>query len=126
MATFGTPIENPLHAEMAFQSAIQIVDRVQELWERGEIPFTKVGIGLHAGEVITGNIGNASRKQFSISGTAVITAFRVEQLTKEVNANLLITRDFLDRVTPGKRKVESIGSRQLKGFEGAVEVFRVG
>ncbi|MCI0750729.1 MAG: adenylate/guanylate cyclase domain-containing protein [Flammeovirgaceae bacterium] len=126
MATFGTPIENPLHAEMAFQSAIQIIDKVKQLSERGEIPYSKIGIGLHAGEVITGNIGNASRKQFSISGTAVITAFRVEQLTKVVGGDLLVTQAFLDKVTPGKRKIESVGARNLKGFENPVEIYKVG
>lgn len=125
MATFGSPVENVLHADMAFLAALNIVDKVKELCAAGIIPETKVGIGLHSGKVITGNIGNEQRKQYSISGTAVIIAFRVEQLNKDFGSELLITEEVKNRIEPGKEKIMFIGSSSLKGLDSMVNIYRV-
>lgn len=125
MATFGAPNSNPLHADMAFQASLKIVSKIDELNSSGSIPHTRVGVGLHSGEVITGNIGNERRKQFSISGSAVIIAFRVEQLTKELNCDLLITEEVKNRIEVGKVELAFMGSKPLKGFGTSVNVFQV-
>ncbi|HEY5689895.1 MAG TPA: adenylate/guanylate cyclase domain-containing protein [Cyclobacteriaceae bacterium] len=126
MATFGAPSPNPLHADMAFQAALKILDKVQHLVEAGEIPETKIGMGIHSGEVITGNIGNEQRKQYSISGKAVIIAFRLEQLNKEYQSELLISEEVKKRIVLGHAVTTRLGLLSLKGLEQPVEVYRVG
>lgn len=125
MATFGTPVSNPLHADMAFEAALRILNKVNELCREGVIPETKLGMGLHTGDVITGNIGNESRKQYSISGSAVIIAFRVEQLNKQFNSELLITDAVKSRIAIGKIKLTSLGKQPMKGFGTEVEIYQV-
>lgn len=125
MATFGTPVENPLHADMAFEAALRILKKVNELCSEGVIPETRLGMGLHTGDVITGNIGNESRKQYSISGSAVIIAFRVEQLNKQFNSELLITDAVKSRIATGKFRLVSLGSQSMKGFGSEVEIYKV-
>jgi adenylate cyclase len=125
MATFGTPVENPLHADMAFEAALRILNKVNELCREGVIPETKLGMGLHTGDVITGNIGNESRKQYSISGSAVIIAFRVEQLNKQFNSELLITDAVKSRIAMGRIKLNSLGKQPMKGFGTEVEIYQV-
>lgn len=125
MATFGTPVNNPLHVDMAFQAALKILERVKELSNKGIIPQTKIGLGIHTGEVITGNIGNENRKQYSISGTAVIIAFRVEQLNKELESELLITAAIREKIIPGKVTILSLGLKPLKGLGKYIEVYKV-
>jgi adenylate cyclase len=125
MATFGTPNSNPLHADMAFQAALSILHKVKELCTNGIIPETRVGIGLHSGVVITGNIGSKARKQYSISGSAVIIAFRVEQLTKELDSELLITEEVKNRILVGKATLTSLGAKPLKGFGTSMNIYRV-
>ena len=125
MATFGTPVNNPLHADMAFQSSLKILEKVKELSTKGIIPETRIGMGLHTGEVITGNIGNENRKQYSISGTAVIIAFRVEQLNKELGSELLITGDLKEKIITGKAIIQSFGPQLLKGFGKNIDVYSV-
>lgn len=82
-------------------------------------------MGLHTGEVITGNIGNENRKQYSISGTAVIIAFRVEQLNKELGSELLITGDLKEKIITGKAIIQSLGPQLLKGFGKNIDVYSV-
>lgn len=125
MATFGTPVENPLHADMAFEAALRILKKVNELCAEGVIPETKLGMGLHTGDVITGNIGNESRKQYSISGSAVIIAFRVEQLNKQFQSELLITDAVKSRIAMGKIRLTSLGKQPMKGFGTEVEIYKV-
>jgi len=125
MATFGTPVANPLHADMAFQSSLTIREKVRALSAEGVIPHTRLGMGLHTGDIITGNIGNESRKQYSISGSAVIVAFRVEQLNKELDSEILITEEVRKRVAVGKARLHPHGLRTIKGFGTTVEVFQV-
>ncbi|MGE0589178.1 MAG: adenylate/guanylate cyclase domain-containing protein [Cyclobacteriaceae bacterium] len=125
MATFGAPSPNPLHADMAFQASLAIIKKVKDLSVSGVIPETKVGMGIHSGEVITGNIGNESRKQYSISGKAVIIAFRVEQLNKDFGSELLITEEVRRSVVLGNISTQSMGPVSLKGLENQVEVHKV-
>lgn len=125
MATFGAPSHNPLHADMAFQSALKILEKVRQLCNEEVIPMTKIGMGIHSGEVITGNIGNEFRKQYSISGKAVIIAFRLEQLNKDYESELLISEEVRKNIVPGHANITSMGLLTLKGLENQVEVHRV-
>jgi len=72
MATFGAPVKDQDHISKAVKSGLEILEKIEDLIDRGTIPPTKVGIGVHTGQVVTGNIGNEIRKQYSVSGTAVI------------------------------------------------------
>lgn len=125
MATFGTPVSNPLHADMAFEASLKILNKVSELCKSGVIPETRLGLGLHTGDVITGNIGNESRKQYSISGSAVIIAFRVEQLNKQFESELLITDAVKSRIALGKIKISSLGKQSMRGFGHEIEIYKV-
>ena len=126
MATFGTPVSNPLHADMAFETSLRILNKVRELVAYNIIPETRIGLGLHTGDVVTGNIGNESRKQYSISGSAVIIAFRVEQLNKQFGTELLITDAVKDKIVAGRIQLDSLGKQSMKGFGNVVEVFKAG
>ena len=125
MACFGSPVENSLHADMAFQSGINILRHVDKASNDHLIPTTRIGIGLHSGLVVTGNIGNEQRKQFSISGTPVIVASRIEQLNKKYGTEFLISRQVYDQISPGKTHIELLGEEPLRGLEKPIEVFKV-
>ena len=125
MACFGSPVENVLHAEMAFQASLEIVTRTRAASEEGVIPPTTIGIGLHSGEMVSGNIGNENRKQFSISGSPVIIASRIEQLNKKYNSQFLISGEVFQRITQGKKKISYLGVEPLRGIGKPVELYNV-
>jgi adenylate cyclase len=125
MATFGTPVSNALHTDMAFEASLKIRQKIKDLVLNGVIEDTRVGLGLHTGDVVTGNIGNENRKQYSISGSAVIIAFRVEQLNKEFGTDLLITDSVKNRIAPGKIQLTSLGNQPMRGFDREVELYKV-
>jgi adenylate cyclase len=125
MACFGLPSENVLHADMAFQASLEILKQVQQACERKIIPPTTIGIGLHSGVMVTGNIGNESRKQFSISGSPVIVASRIEQLNKKYATQLLISGQVYHQIVKGKMEITYLGEERLRGIASPVEIYKV-
>lgn len=125
MASFGIPLQTSNHEQNAFDAGLEIINKIKVLAEVGVIPITRVGIGIHSGEVITGNIGNDIRKQYSIAGTTVITAARLEQLNKEYHTQFLVTKEFLNKINTNGQAVETLGEVSIKGFEKPVEVMCV-
>ena len=83
-----------------------------------------MGIGLHTGEVIAGNIGNENRKQYSISGSPVIIAARLEQLNKKHNSQFLISKELRDKVAEQKIDFMPLGKMKVKNIAQPIEVFK--
>ena len=125
MACFGSPGENVLHADMAFQASLRILKQVAQASSENVIPPTTVGIGLHSGLMVTGNIGNENRKQFSISGTPVIVASRIEQLNKKYGTQLLISGQVYDQIAKGKMEITCLGEEPLRGIGIPVKIYKV-
>lgn len=123
MATFGAPISAADDCAHALHAGDEILDYVRKLYEEGQIPYTRLGIGIHYGEAITGNVGTELRKQFSIVGNVVIQASRIEQLNKEFKSQLLISREVLERID--NLQGVSLGPITLKGESKPVEIFRI-
>jgi len=125
MATFGAPVSSGNDSQNAVSASIEIVSLLNKKCESGEIPKTKVGIGLHSGYIVTGNVGTAERKQYSITGNTVILASRIEQLNKRFNSELLISRDVLENLDQNELKTKNLGAVNLKGRAEPMEIIRL-
>ena len=66
---------------------------------------TRIGIGLHYGEAVIGNIGSAIRKQYSITGNVVIMASRIEQLNKRWHSQLIISEEVFNELDANVKAV---------------------
>jgi adenylate cyclase len=77
------------------------------------------GLALHIGEVAYGNIGGQGRLDFTTIGRAVNLAARLEGLTGKLGRPIVISREFANHTT---RDVEVVGTYELKGVDGMVEV----
>jgi adenylate cyclase len=125
MATFGAPVENDNHTLFAVSAALQIVNELNKKNENGEIPKTNIGIGIHTGEVFTGNVGTEVRQQYSITGNTVILAARLEQLNKEFNSSVIASEDVIDNIKTGELKYSSLGDVNIKGFTNSIGVYKL-
>jgi len=125
MATFGAPIQKESYIKDAVDASLEIISSLNNKNEIKEIPFTNVGIGLHAGEVITGNVGTSARKQYSVIGNTVIMAARLEQLNKDYNSQVLVSKEVLNKLTSNNFRVESLGSVKVKGRTVPVEIYKL-
>ncbi len=125
MATFGAPIQRENFCQDAYNAALEIYNTLEAKNTSNEIPFTRIGIGIHSGEVITGNVGTSERKQYSVIGNTVILASRIEQLNKDFNASIIISEDVMKKIILDGIKPESLGNVIVKGFDKPVLVHKV-
>jgi adenylate cyclase len=124
MAVFGAPdlVENACGA--AVDAGLEVLKRIQSLVADGRIPPTRVGLGLHAGPAIVGNLGSATRKEYTVIGDVVNVASRVEALNKELGSQMLVT----DAVwAAARRSVHAIPRESLhvRGRQAAVRIFQL-
>ena len=125
MASFGAPLATGEECRNALAAARELVARVGELSAAGRIPPTRIGIGLHAGEAVTGNIGSALRKQYSITGNVVILASRIEQLNKEHGSQILASGEVLRAGGEQAQGAAALGPVRLKGRNEPIEIYRI-
>ena len=124
MATFGAPVFDESHAQNAYTCALAIFDAIDIQIKERHIPPTKIGIGVHSGEVVMGNIGNELRKQFSISGHTVNIAARIEQANKEFESEFLISESTHTQIKKDI-DIKSIGYIKMKNISKRIQVFKV-
>ncbi len=93
MATFGTPVTTPLDASNALacgRSMVDVIDRWNLERKRAGEPEIQVGIGVHYGPVVLGDIG-ANRLEFAVIGDAVNVAAKLEALTRDFGARIVVS-----------------------------------
>ncbi len=126
MAVFGAPVSDGEDRRHAVEAALEILAKVAELNAAARIPPTRIGIGLHAGEAVTGNVGSAQRKEYTIIGDVVNLASRVEQLNKQFGSQLLVSEVVWQAVNQDVKKAGTpLGPVQVKGHEAPVQVYQL-
>jgi adenylate cyclase len=94
MVHFGTPRARPDDPARALACAAAMIEEMQrwnaERGARGE-PAVSLGVGVHYGEVLVGNIGDARRLEYTVLGDTVNVASRLERLTREAGTPLIVS-----------------------------------
>ena len=127
LAIFGAPLADPDHALHAVQSAVAMDRALRTLnltWEAEGLPPLRMGIGIHSGEVFAGNVGGADRVKYAVVGDPVNLAARVEGLTKELDATILITEETR-RILGDRVTVKDRGETTVKGRTTPVHAYEV-
>ena len=124
MATFGAPISVGNDCLQAHRAATEIMEMVKAKSESGEIPPTCIGIGLHAGYVVAGNVGTKERKQYSITGNPVIIASRLEQLNKQYKSTMIVSKEVFEQLPVDMEKPDNFDAVSVKGRTEPVEIAR--
>jgi len=126
-AVFGAPIPTEDHAEMAVRAALEMRRRLAALNARRAAagkPALRNGIGIHTGTVLAGSIGGAARLSYALVGDPVNLASRIQGLTKDFKAEILISE--ATRVRLGADiEVEELPAVRVKGRAAEVNVYRV-
>ena len=109
------------------------LERMQEKWIKEGKEILDCGIGINTGEVIIGNIGAVSKKMdYTIIGDHVNLAARVEKLTRNYNAKIVLTEytknhldDLLGKGAAGHCSLRELDCVRVKGKEKEVRIFEL-
>lgn len=125
MAMFGAPLPDAEACTHAVAAALEIVRAVEQLNRNGQIAPTRIGIGIHVGEAVTGNVGSPARKEYTIIGDTVNLAARIEQLNKQYGSQLLISEAVRQALGQGADRAIALDEVRVKGRQAPVRIFQL-
>lgn len=128
MALFGAPISYVDNAQRAVEAAMEMVKNL-EVVNTSILNFPDgmnfdIGIGIHYGEVIVGNIGSKEKTNYTVIGDSVNLTSRLEGLTKQYGARIIISQDTKDELNE-KIYTHLLDKVRVKGKQKGVQIYRV-
>ena len=128
MVLFGAPISYNDNEKRAVQAALEMYTQLETI-PHGQLKFPEgikfdIGIGIHSGDVILGQIGSTDKTSYTVIGDTVNLASRLEGLTKLYGTKIIISqavRDALDE----SLNIRLLDSVKVKGKKEAVYIYRV-
>lgn len=127
LALFGTLEENPWQADDAAHAALAMRERLGQYNEKLvslERPSLAIGVGIHHGEVIAGIVGSDQITEYTVLGSAVNLASRVEGLTRRHHVDILVTESVKQKLDP-RFELRAFAPEKLKGVSEAVATWTV-
>jgi adenylate cyclase len=127
MAFFNAPIEIENHQHQAARSALAMIDKLNEMQPELKSEFdveVKIGIGLHCGDAVVGNMGSTERFDYTAMGDTVNLAARAESITKMYGVDIIITGTMDEHLedTFVRRPIDKI---QVKGKTVPADIFQL-
>ncbi|MDW8121525.1 MAG: adenylate/guanylate cyclase domain-containing protein [Armatimonadota bacterium] len=127
MALFGALKEMEDHTERAVVCACHMVEEIEQmqtLWQRLTGQSLAIGIGIHRGPAVVGELGSRQLSQFTAVGFTVNLAHRLEELTKDLHAPIVVSKDVYEWVAD-LIIAEEVPETSVAGLSGPVTVYKV-
>ncbi|RJP20317.1 MAG: adenylate/guanylate cyclase domain-containing protein [Candidatus Omnitrophota bacterium] len=127
MAIFGAPVPCEDHAYQACKAAVEILraqKKISQSFEaQGNAPF-RIGIGVHTGPAVLGNLGSDKRSDYTCIGDTVNIASRIEGLNKDCQTEILISESTY-REFAGWLEIREVGECAIRGRKGKVLLYEL-
>ena len=127
MAFWNAPIDTPNHRELAIKSALEMMTelkRLNKINAFGNGNQLNIGIGINTGKAVVGNMGSEQRFDYSVLGDAVNLASRLEGVSKNYDATLVVGEDTYKSISQ-KYNFHKLDDVQVKGKSNKVAIYTV-
>jgi adenylate cyclase len=125
LALFGAPFEAHDAAHRAVAAAREMLAANERVNKGSSWPL-RIGIGIHFGEVVAGNIGSPRRKEYTVIGDTVNFASRLESLNKEFGSQLLVSAAVRDALGEDGGDAVPLGEVAVRGYDRPMAVWQLG
>lgn len=128
MASFGTPLSMPDHANRAVLVSLKMQRRLEvtrKLWQEQGYPALHQRIGINTGQMYFGNLGSQQVFYYSVLGDAVNLGARLESANKFYGTNLMISEFTFQNIDLGRFHTRLLDFIKVKGKKKAVRVYEV-
>jgi len=112
---------NAVRAALAMREELALLN---ESWRKRGMQELRIGIAINHGEVVVGNVGSARRMEFTVIGDAVNVSWRIQELTKQLGSDLIVSKSVSGLVIE-EFELRPLGSSAIAGYEERIEVFSV-
>lgn len=127
MAYWNAPYEVENHSDKAVTSAIEqieLLDELNELNIKEEMPVISIRIGINAGEAFVGEVGGELRSDYTIMGKAVNHTAVLEQVGKYYDTDIIISQSVVDNLQDDYT-IMLIDIIQVDGTSDAFNIYQV-
>lgn len=124
MVEFGAPLDDEFQEKNAVTAAIAMQKALEKLNTTWKQPTIQIGIGIHTGFAVVGNVGSEKRMDYTAIGDTVNIASRLEQMTKSTKRSILISENTYQTVKE-EFPAESLGPITLPGRQEPIRVYAI-
>lgn len=125
MVEFGSPLEDPSQEKHAVLTAIEMQEAMENLCEKwkneGKDPL-KMGVGVHTGEAVVGNIGSDRRMEYTAIGDTVNVAAGLEKENKRFSSSIIVSQATYEAIK-NEFDFKSLGDINLPGREAKITIY---
>lgn len=126
LAIFGVPLPLPDHgAPQAIEAAREMERRLgglQQRWRLRGLPALDIGIGIHTGSGVVGNMGSRRKMEYTVIGDAVNVAARVESATRRYEVRVLVSEATMELLAE-RPPARDLGEVEVKGRRRTVRLW---
>ncbi|MGZ5866508.1 MAG: adenylate/guanylate cyclase domain-containing protein [Xanthobacteraceae bacterium] len=124
LALFGAPIHDPSAAMHAVTASREMLDAIARDNDGHHWPL-RIGIGIHYGIVVAGNVGSPRRKEYTVIGDTVNCAARIEALNKDFGSQIIVSDAIYQAIGPESAAADSLGDVVIRGYEQPMPLWRL-
>jgi adenylate cyclase len=125
MVEFGAPLEDKLQELHAVLAAVHMqlhLDRLSDKWEKDGKKRFVMGIGIHTGLAVLGNVGSERRMEYTAIGDTVNVASRLERATKKIDRRIIVSNTVYKKVKD-HFIFEDLKSVEIPGRRGNIHAY---
>ena len=128
LAYFNAPVPQHDHAERSVRCALAMIAELEMLNQgreaRGE-PVIGLGIGIHAGHAVVGNVGATHRREFTAIGDTVNVASRLQHMTREhKGTDILVSEAVVEKcANPENLNFKEVAEVEVRGRDQRLRIF---
>ena len=112
---------NAVRAALAMRTELE---RLNAGWAKRGLPQLRIGVAINHGEVVVGNIGSPQRMEFTVIGDAVNVTWKLQELTKDLGADLIVGKN-VNALVIEEFELRPLGKITIRGLPQPLEIFEL-